>query len=106
MEPTSGVLERQAFTIKEFCARNRIAPSTFFKLKASNRAPRLITLGRAIRISAEAERAWQAEREQPADTELRLIKRGEEARVRQARKAAKASVASAGHISKRSKAGR
>src|SRR5436190_21842544 len=106
MEPKPGVIERQAFTIREFCKRNRIAPSTFFKLKAKNRAPRLMTLGRAIRISAEAERAWQMEREQPADAELRLIKREEEGRARRARKAAKASTASPNHISKRNKAGR
>jgi hypothetical protein len=106
MEPTAGVMERQAFTIREFCSRNRIAPSTFFKLKASDRAPRLMTLGRAIRISVEAERDWQAERELPPDTEARLIRREAEVRQRVARKAAKASAASPNHVSKRKTAGR
>lgn len=66
----------------------------------------MITLGRAIRISAEAERAWQIAREDPDDTELRLIQREQEDRARRARKAAKASTASPHHVSKRDKAGR
>jgi hypothetical protein len=58
-------------------------------------------LGRAIRISVDAEREWRSQRELPDDAELRLIKREELARARMAKQAAKASVASPKHISKR-----
>jgi hypothetical protein len=95
--------ERQAFTIQEFAFRNGISLSTYNKLKKQGRGPREMTLGRAIRISATAERDWQAARENPSDTEARLIKREKEARVRSARKAAKISAASPHHVSRRNK---
>lgn len=97
--------DRQAFTIQEFCFRNGISPGTYHKLKAQGRGPREMPLGRAIRISIEAERDWRQEREQPADTEARLLKRESEARRRGANKAAKAAVASPAHVSKRAKMG-
>lgn len=96
--------DRQAFTIQEFCFRNGISVCTFYKLKEQDRAPRLMLLGRAIRISIEAERDWRAARERPSDTEARLLQREAEARERSARKAAKMSVASNRHVSKRVKA--
>jgi hypothetical protein len=54
--PATIPLEPQAFSIAEFCARNRISLSTFHKLKNQGQGPRLMCLGRAIRISIEAER--------------------------------------------------
>ena len=97
--------DRQAFTIQEFCFRNGISPGTYHKLKAHGRGPREMPLGRAIRISIEAEQDWRREREMPDDAEARLLKRESEARARSARKAAKAAMASPLHVSKRAKAG-
>src|SRR5579863_6009934 len=93
--------ERQAFPIPAFCYRNDISPSTYHKLKKLGRGPREMVLGRAIRISLEAEADWRRAREMPDDTEARLIAREREAREKSARKAGKASIASSRHISKR-----
>src|SRR4029079_11103948 len=71
--PDTISLEPQAFSIAEFCARNRISLSTFHKLKNQGRGPRLMCLGRAIRISIEAERDWRAEREAPLGLEAKKI---------------------------------
>jgi hypothetical protein len=95
--------EPQAFTVDEFCARNRISHTTFFKLKAQNRAPRMMHLGAAVRISIEAERDWRAAREAPTDTEARLIAKEAAARIAASRRAAKLSAASPNHVSKRPK---
>jgi predicted DNA-binding transcriptional regulator AlpA len=59
--------ERQAFSIQEFTFRNGISLATYHKLKSQGRAPREMVLGRAIRISIEAERDWRTAREQPDD---------------------------------------
>ena len=92
--------DSQVLSISDFCKRNRISRSTFHKLKKSNRAPREIRLGRAIRISLEAEQVWRRDREMPMDAEARLIKREAEARTRQAHKAGKAAAASPKHFNK------
>jgi hypothetical protein len=94
-------LEPQAFSIGEFCARNRISLSTFHKLKNQGRGPRLMCLGRAIRISIEAEREWRAQREQPDMHEAAGIARQAEARAAAGRRAGKLAVASPRHVSKR-----
>jgi len=98
-------LDRQAFSIQEFCFRNSISPTTYFKLKRANCSPVEMKLGKAVRISIEAEKAWRQERERPSDTEARLIELEAEARVKRAKKAGAASVASPRHVSKRRKVG-
>ena len=97
--------QRQAFSISEFCARNAISLHLYHKLRQQGRGPKTMPLGRAIRISVEAEQAWRAEREMPSDTEARLVEREARARVGLAKNAAKKAVASAKHISKRARAG-
>jgi hypothetical protein len=96
-------IERQAFSIAEFCGRNAISPCTYHRLKGEGRGPLEMHLGGAIRISIEAEKAWRCAREMPDDAEARLIAREKAARERSARKAGKASVASPHHVSKRHK---
>lgn len=93
--------EKEALSIPEFCHRNDISKSTFYKLKKQGRGPRIMRLGRAHRITPAAEQDWRAEREFPSDAECRLLLLEEQARCRIARKAAAASVASPRHISKR-----
>jgi hypothetical protein len=100
-------IDRQAFTISEFCGRNHVSVSTYHKLKNKGHGPREMLLGGAIRITAQAERDWQQAREMPPDSETRLIVRERKAK---ARKAARVALASPAHNSKRgnasSKAGR
>jgi len=53
----------QALSISQFCARNNISRSFFYKLKKNGKAPRIMEVdGRRI-ISPEAERDWRVERE-------------------------------------------
>jgi hypothetical protein len=56
----------QAHSISQFCARNNISRSFFYKLKKRRKAPRTMDVdGRQI-ISPEAERDWRLERERDA----------------------------------------
>ena len=98
---TEGRAEPQAFSIAEFCARNRISLSTFHKLKNLGRGPRLMCLGRAIRISIEAERDWRAEREQPQAAEASQTVFEARLRSSAGRRAGKLAAASPRHVSKR-----
>jgi predicted negative regulator of RcsB-dependent stress response len=91
---------RAAFSINEFCDRNRISKKLFNKLRKSGRGPALMELDGTIRISAAAEAAWQQARENPTKKEAKAIARRRVARVQHARKAGKLSAASPHHISK------
>jgi predicted DNA-binding transcriptional regulator AlpA len=56
----------RALSISQFCARNNISRSFFYKLKKRGKAPRTMDVeGRRI-ISPEAERDWRLERERDA----------------------------------------
>jgi predicted DNA-binding transcriptional regulator AlpA len=53
----------RALSISQFCARNNISRSFFYKLKKRRKAPRIMDVdGRQI-ISPDAERDWRLERE-------------------------------------------
>jgi hypothetical protein len=90
-------VERVAFTIGEFCARNGICKWNYHNLKRKGQAPREMHLGNAIRITLEAERDWQREREQFNSTRRQNTKR----REAHTRRIAKLAVASPEHVSKR-----
>jgi hypothetical protein len=94
-EAGSSALERAAYTIPEFCFRNRISRPAYHRLRAQGRGPVEMRLGlNAIRITAEAEREWQHRMQEPrADLETRAAER--------AVKAGDAAVKSNAHISKR-----
>jgi hypothetical protein len=99
--PVTCPVEPQAFSIAEFCARNRISLSTFHKLKNQGRGPRLMCLGRAIRISVEAERDWRALREKASGAERRAIMRDAQRRSAAARQAGTSAAKSPRHVSRR-----
>jgi predicted DNA-binding transcriptional regulator AlpA len=56
----------QALSISQFCARNNISRSFFYKLKMRRKAPRIMDVGGRQIISPEAERDWRLEREREA----------------------------------------
>jgi hypothetical protein len=56
----------QALSISQFCARNNISRSFFYKLKKRGKAPRTMDVDRRRIISPEAERDWRLERERDA----------------------------------------
>jgi predicted DNA-binding transcriptional regulator AlpA len=53
----------ESFTIKEFCAVEKISHSFFYKLDNRGDAPRTYNVGRNRRISRESYDAWRAARE-------------------------------------------
>lgn len=60
------VSERGGYTIKEFCERNGISPSFFFKLQKAGLGPRISQhLSRKI-ITPQAEADWHRDGEKRA----------------------------------------
>jgi hypothetical protein len=55
-----------AFSIEEFCARHRISPQLFYKLKPLGLMPVTFRVGTRVLISREAAAAWRRARENAA----------------------------------------
>jgi excisionase family DNA binding protein len=53
----------RSFSIKDFCERQGIGRTFFYKLLKQGKAPRTFSVGSCRRISEEAEREWIAARE-------------------------------------------
>lgn len=57
-------IDRDAFTIEEFCSRHGISKSAYFKLQAAGEGPRVMRVSlRGVRISREAAAEWRRDRE-------------------------------------------
>jgi hypothetical protein len=84
-----------SLSIDEFCQRHGISRATYFAIRRQGLGPVEMRIGRAlVRISDEADRAWQRAREHPAGSELAEI---EHTKVELAARGARAgSVAVAG----------
>lgn len=63
---SAAVTTPSSFTISEFCQRNAISKSFFYKLVNSGAGPRLMRVGAHTRISVESETAWKIDREAAA----------------------------------------
>jgi hypothetical protein len=76
-ESGASSLERVAYSIPEFCFRNNISRPTYHRLRAEGRGPVELRLGlNLIRITAEAERDWQRQMQEPQpDFETRAAER-------------------------------
>ena len=55
-----------ALSIAQFCARNNISRSFFYKLRKAGKAPRTMRVGGRQIVSPDAERDWRCEREAEA----------------------------------------
>lgn len=49
-----------SISIAEFCQKHRIGKTFFYKLARNGMAPETYKIGRIVRISEDAERAWVA----------------------------------------------
>jgi hypothetical protein len=58
-----GVDDADAYSVGEFCARHRISPQLFYKLKPKGLMPVTFNVGTRVLISKEAAAAWRRERE-------------------------------------------
>jgi hypothetical protein len=58
--------DADAYSIQEFCARHRISPQLFYKLKPQGLMPVTFNVGTRVLISREAAAAWRRARETEA----------------------------------------
>jgi hypothetical protein len=91
-EPAPSVL-----SLREFCARNRISRSTWFKMRREGCAPRVMKFGNLTRITAEAERDWRAQMEAYASSEKSKLEQAR--RSEHLRQLGKLAAESPAHIS-------
>jgi hypothetical protein len=59
-------IEADAYSIDEFCARHRISPQLFYKMKPLGQMPATFNVGTRVLISREAAAAWRRARENAA----------------------------------------
>jgi hypothetical protein len=55
-------------TIREFCRKKRLSKAKYYDMRRKGRGPREKRDGKWVRISAEAERDWDRERELAGST--------------------------------------
>lgn len=60
-----------AYTIDEICTRNRISRVHLYQQWKDGKGPARMQIGRAVRISAEAEREWHRKLE--AETAAKVV---------------------------------
>jgi hypothetical protein len=65
--------EQDAFSIPEFCLRNRISSALFFKLAREGRGPRVMHVGRRTLITREAAAAWRRTLEASSGPAIREV---------------------------------
>jgi hypothetical protein len=58
--------DADAYSVDEFCARHRISPQLFYKLKPQGLMPVTFNVGARVLISREAAAAWRRARETAA----------------------------------------
>ncbi|MDI3567311.1 hypothetical protein [Bradyrhizobium sp. Arg816] len=58
--------DADAYSVEEFCARQRISPQLFYKLKPQGLMPVTFNVGTRVLISREAAAAWRRARENAA----------------------------------------
>ena len=66
--------DADAYSVQEFCARHRISPQVFYKLRPQGLMPVTFNVGTRVLISREAAAAWRREREQAARAAERVAK--------------------------------
>jgi predicted DNA-binding transcriptional regulator AlpA len=57
-------VQKQSFSIQEFCKLHDISRSLFYVLREKGEAPRVMKVGRRTLISAEAAAEWRKNMEQ------------------------------------------
>ena len=65
-KPINPTIDADAYSVDEFCARHRISPQLFYKLKPQGLMPVTFNVGTRVLISREAAAAWRRERENAA----------------------------------------
>ncbi len=66
MPPSNWSDDADAYSVDEFCARHRISPQLFYKLKPQGLMPVTFNVGTRVLISREAAEDWRRARESVA----------------------------------------
>jgi len=61
-------VERDCYTVDDFCTRHNISRASFYNLRKAGIGPREMRVLGRIMITPEAARDWRAEREAAANT--------------------------------------
>ena len=59
-------MEREAFTIDEFCRAHGFSRAHYFNLQKQGTGPRVMRVGSRVLVSREAAAEWRRAREVPA----------------------------------------
>ena len=59
-KPAVAPIERQSFTIAEFCEANGFSVAQFYRMRKAGLTPSVIHIGRSPRITVESAAAWRA----------------------------------------------
>lgn len=59
-------MDRQAYTIPEFCDAFGISRATFYELEKAGKGPRTMMIGTAVRIRVKSAEEWARQREAEA----------------------------------------
>ncbi|MEI5677354.1 MULTISPECIES: helix-turn-helix transcriptional regulator [unclassified Mesorhizobium] len=62
----ASLKDRRSLSIKEFCALQGIAVSTFYKWRDAGFAPRTISVMGRVMVTQDAMRAWELDRTEAA----------------------------------------
>jgi hypothetical protein len=91
-----------SLSISQFCQRHGISRGKYFDMRKAGIGPAEMRLGpKLVRISAEADRAWQHARENPTGDELAEVERGKADLAARGSRAGSAAAASPKHVSNR-----
>src|SRR6266446_262258 len=92
--------ERSSFSINDFCRRHDISRGKYFAMRKAGLGPAEMRLGpNLVRISDEADLAWQHARTNPTGSELAEIEQGKADLAARGSKAGSIAVKSPKHIS-------
>lgn len=75
-KPFYKIEDVDAYSVDEFCARHRISPQLFYKLKPQGLMPATFNVGTRVLISREAAAAWRRAREQASDEKMSATMEG------------------------------
>lgn len=56
----------QSLTISQWCERHKLSRASFYNLMKAGKAPRIMKVGSAVRITDDADRDWCRAREADA----------------------------------------
>ena len=59
----NAVIEPDAYSVEEFCARHRISTQLFYKQKVQGLMPATFNVGKRVLISRESATDWRRKRE-------------------------------------------